>query len=378
MARSTWGTIVEKKKGPDGIYLIRYTVGGKKKSETVRGTLSDAERRRAELRIKYEGGIGENPVLCVFWDTVYHPWIKSNLAPKTVEGYEQKYYHDIEPEFGLCAMDEVRPRKVQQWIDTMPPSTARHAKAVLSSIFAYAFANEYTDDNPVARRYKMPKKSKAVRPRTKDVMPSSDADEVAALGFGEPWEAPFILSRFGGASRYEATGVQAPDVRMEGRYAVVKVRRGVHRVTVRDDDGGRHSEVVVTDELKNEFRCRELVVEPPHSFRLFAIAQQAQSEADANGWKDAWLCGDGLGGVMCPNSMAQAYRRWFSTHTVPYVPFGNLRNSYATDMLSSGVDGSMVSKMIGNNERSTTEKHYERPGAADFIAAIEASRHGNL
>ena len=86
MARSTWGSILEKKKGPDGIYLLRYTVNGKAKSETVRGSRSDADRRLAELRIKYEGGIGENPVLCVFWDIVYHPWLKSNLAPKTVDG----------------------------------------------------------------------------------------------------------------------------------------------------------------------------------------------------------------------------------------------------------------------------------------------------
>lgn len=86
MARSTWGTIVEKKKGPDGIYLLRYTVGGRKKSETVRGTRSDADRRMAELRVKYEGGIGENPVLGVFWDTVFHPWIIENLAPRPSRG----------------------------------------------------------------------------------------------------------------------------------------------------------------------------------------------------------------------------------------------------------------------------------------------------
>lgn len=374
MARSTWGSILEKKKGPDGIYLLRYTVNGKAKSETVRGSRSDADRRLAELRIKYEGGIGENPVLCVFWDIVYHPWLKSNLAPKTVEGYEQKYYHDIEPEFGLDAMDEIRPRRIQKWIDSMPPSTARHAKAVFSSIFSYAFANEYVDDDPLARRYRMPKKSDTDRARSKAVMPRQDADEVAALCHGEPWEAPFILSRFGGASRHEAVGVQAPDVRMEGAYAVVFLHRGVHRVSKIGDDGSKYSEVVVTDDLKNEFRYRELVVEPPHSFRLWSIAQKAQAEAEANGWDDAWLCGDGLGWVMCPNAMAQSFRRWFSTCRVSYVPFGNLRNSYATDMLSRGVDGSMVSKMIGNNERSTTEKHYERPCAADFIAAIESSR----
>lgn len=364
MARSTWGSKRRKGNG----WELRFTVGGKPDSEMFYGTAKEADRRLADLRVKYEGVDGAGRLTVgQFWDNRYHDEIVATLSETTVYGYEQKYYHDIAPEFADDPMDGVRPRKVQDWLMTMPPTTARHARAVFSAMFSRAFALELVDDNPLQRRYLMPK-GKTGNERDDATFTEGELRQIAEACEGEAFEAPFIMSGFGGASKSEAMGVQAPDVSRIGDYAVVTPKRSVHRVG---------AEIVVRDEdstgspLKNDFRERDIVIEPPHSFRLLDLASAAQAEADANGWDEAWLCGDGFGGVMCPNVMSQAFRRWFCDQPLVYHPFGNLRNSHSTMMLSRGIDGSMVAKMEGHATRGTTEKHYERPKAAEFIEAIE-------
>ncbi len=358
MARSTWGSVRQRSKG---VWEVRYHANGKRRSKVVRGTKRDAERVLADLRVKHEGmGTNGCPTVKQFWEHTYHEEISSLLSPTTVSGYEQKYRHDIEPEFGDDIMSEVRPRRIQEWLSTMPPATARHAKAVFSAMFSRAFALELIDDNPVQRRYVMPK-GNAARKRDDETFSEEELRGIAERCQGEPWEAPFIVSAFGCTSRHEAMGVRAEDVTDIEGYAVIDLKRGVHRVD---------SDVVVRDELKNEFRPRPAVVPPPYSRRLFELASQAQAEADANGWPEAWLCGNGFGGVMCPNTMAQAFRRWFCDQPLVYHPFGNLRNSCATIRLTKGIDGSMVAKMLGNEERGTSERHYERPKAREFIEAL--------
>lgn len=357
MARSSWGSVRRKAKG---IWEVRYPVNGTRRSVTIRGTKKDAERMLADLRIKHEG-MTECPTVKQFWNHTYHDEIKSLLSPTTVNGYEQKYYHDIEPEFGDEIMAEVRPRHIQEWISTMPAATARHAKAVFSAMFSRAFALELVDDNPIQRRYVMPKRDTSKK-QDEGLFSEDELKQIAENCQGECWEAPFLISGFGCTSRHEAMGVRSEDISNIEGYAVIDLKRGVHRVG---------SSVIVRDELKNEFRPRPAVVPPPYSNRLFDLASQAQAEADANGWEHAWLCDDGFGNVMCPNVMAQSFRRWFCDQPLKYHPFKNLRNSASTIRLTKGIDGSMVAKMLGNEERGTTEKHYERPKAREFIEAMD-------
>ncbi len=233
--RSTWGS---KRKRGDA-WQLRYNVNGKLRTETFRGTAKEADRRLADLRVKYEG-TEYSMTVRQFWETRYHQEIIDNLSATTVSGYEQKYRHDIEPVFGDDVMTEVRPRKVQEWLTKLPPSTARHAKAVFSAMFSRAFALELVDDNPIQRRYIMPKADKS-KEQDKEVYTESELQQIAYLCVGEPWEAPFLFSAFGGASRYEAMGVQAQDIENIDGYAVVHLKRGVHRVKGSKGSGGRAS-----------------------------------------------------------------------------------------------------------------------------------------
>lgn len=357
MAKSTWGT--KREKSP-GCWELRYTVDGKRRSETFRGTRAQADRRLAELRIRLDDPSRvKSMTLAQFWDCVYHDEIRAGLAPSTVAGYEQVWRGSIRPAFGDRDMGAIRPRDIQRWLDGMTFGSARHARAVLSAMLSRAFALELVDDNPAQRRFVMPKAAKEGAQRTRDVYDEYELESVFMACRGEVWEAAFILSAFGGASRSEAMSPRVAEVgfvELDGEtYAAVPIKRSVQRLK---------GEVVVSDRPKNEHRERTVIVPPPYSLRLRAIVRECEGRGDV------WLTDDGFGYPMCPNNMASCYKRWFIGRPLRYIPFSNLRNAYGTIMHARGVDLSMVAKLMGHAQPGTTYRHYDRPSTEQLIQAV--------
>ena len=347
--RSTWGSI--RKRGKES-WEIRYPVGPKSRSETIRGSRSDAERRLAELRIEYEGATPDMTI-SEFWDGVYYPDIQKHLAPSTVVGYRRKYQRHILPKFGGMRLDELRPKDVQAWLLEMTKENARHCKVVLSAMYRCAMANDLADDNVADRNFRIPKSEE--RPRTKEVYTLEQLDAIFEACRGELWEAIFILSAYGGALRSEAMGVRVGEVENRDGFAVVPIVRNVQRL-----DG----EVRVIENTKTEARGTDLVIPPPYSSRLFEI----QAEALENG--DTWLTDNGFGAPNCPERMAKAYERWFQHQSLRYIPFGNLRNAYSTALHNLEIEDSTVAKLMRHSNLSTDFRHYNRLSTDDKIEAL--------
>lgn len=367
MARSTWGSIRMKSKG---VWEIRYDVpsDGKRRqrSETVRGTKSEAERRLAERRVEFEGA-GPDMTLDQFWQTVYWPSC-ADLAPSTKVSYRRTYNHSIKPVFGETPLRKIGPKAIQKWIDGMTYGAARNSRAVLRSILSRAVTEELAESNAAMARFKLPKR----KPENMKVDVNEsvfDKDELDAVFRdceGEPFEAPFILAAFGGARREEACGVRAAEVEFEeldgvGLFAVVPIVRGVQHL-----DG----DIVVSD-VKTPKSERWLVVPPPYSDRLRALCSEVFERGEE------WLVEDGFGNLMSPNTMAMAYKRWFLGKPYRYVPFSNLRNSYATVMHALGVDLAMVQKLMGHTQLSTTFSFYDRPGRKEFVQVVGDAVRGS-
>lgn len=360
MARSTWGSIRAKSKG---IWELRYDISAKDKrvqrSETVRGTKAKAERRLAELRVEHEG-IGPDATLSQFWDDVYWPSCEE-LAPATKVSYKRSYNHAIKPAFGDMPLRKIGPKAIQRWIDGMTYGAARNSRAVLRSILSRAVTEELVESNAAMARFRLPrKKPENMKVRVNDgVFDKNELDIVFQNCTGEAFEAPFILAAFGGARREEACGVRACEVEFEeldesGLFAVVPIVRGVQHL-----DG----EIVIVD-VKTPESERWLVIPPPYAQRLQELC------GDVEGRGEEWLIEDGFGNLMSPNTMSMAYKRWFLGRPYRYVPFSNLRNSYATVMHALGVDLEMVQKLMGHTQLSTTFKHYDRPGRKEFVKVV--------
>ena len=348
-ARSAWGSIRPRGKG---VWQIRYTVGGRPASETVRGTKRDAERRRAELWVKY--GDKEAPMdLLEFWVGTYEPWMRETLAPKTCENYLSIWKAHILPEFGHVTLRDIRSSDVQRWLLEKTHATARHAKAALSSILSRALVLDLVDDNVAQRRFQMPSKDTSRRV-DKSVYKKHELEEIAAACKGEMWEG-FLLAAFGGGQRSEVCGVRLDEIEEVDGYAVAPVNRSVHYA---------EREVKIKDSAKNEYRETFLIVAPPHSGRVFEIRDEGLSRGDE------WLCDDGFGNPTNPAWVSEAYKRWFATQPYKYLPFLNLRPSYATWMRDEGHNADDVSSLMRHASTDMLKKVYDRPDAKGLIKRI--------
>lgn len=350
--RSSWGSI--RKRGR-GVWQIRYTVGGERKYMTVRGTKKDAEKRKAELWLEY--GDKEAPMsLTEFYESKFRPWMESELAPKTVESYESQWRNHIKCEFGDLMLNDIRPRLIQDWLLTMTYSVAQHAKVALSSIMSRAFALELVDDNPVHRRFQMPDKETSAK-RNEDVYSHDELDEIAQACRGELWEMCFLLAAFGGGTRSEVCGIKLEEIYETDGCAVAPIKRGVHYV---------NNGVEIRNHGKNEYREEFIVVTPPHSERLLSLVNEAIKAGDV------WACDDGFGDPMNPMTMAQNYQRWFSRQPFRYIPFMNLRPSYATWMRDEGYSVDDVQRLLRHSTDAMLKRVYDRPRAHTLVKSLMA------
>lgn len=354
MTRSSWGSI---RKVRQGAYLLRYPLPpdpatGKRRqgAETVHGTKADASRRLAQLRL--EQGNGKLGCITVgeCWDRHFARHHMPTLAPSTQRGYANAYHANIEPAFGFVPLDKVGRADIQRWLDGMTYGAARGSLAVLRTLYTYAVGAELTDHDETHRKYRMPKA--AGSRRVSDAV-HTEAELVGILRQceGEPWEGAFILSAFGGLRREEAFGMRWEDIDFADGYAVVHVRRGVQFI------GGQAVEV----KPKTEGSERDAVVPAPYSARLKELFWETIG--------DTWLA-EPYGTPPNPDAGAAAYRRWHISKPIQYVPWKNLRNSYATMLHARGIDLATVARLLGHTTPTTTYKHYDRPSAEQLAQAV--------
>lgn len=362
--RSTWGSI---RKKPNGRYEIRYTTSGKQRSTVVHGTKRDAERKLAELRVKYDTGSDDADSFTsigAFAESVFFPECErrvedGSMSKTTFKSYKQHYESSIKEPLGDTPLNELKARHVQSWLDGMTKGKASKAKSVLHNIMSRAVTLEYIDSHPVGRRYIMPSKTLPSK-RTTDIYHADELNEIFEECRGEFWEPCFIMGAFGGGQRAEVLGSKPSEVefvKADGStFALVPIKRGVHLI-----DG----EVVVENHAKNELRESQLIIEEPYSIRLEEIVEELIEDGSE------WFVDDGFGSPCNPEAMTRAYKKWLSESSHRFIPFSNLRNSYSTMLHARGYSDDLVKKLMRHSSASKVDYlHYNRPNVDDLISGM--------
>lgn len=342
--RSSWGNVREV--GAD-TWEVRWTAGGKRHSERIHGTRKDADRRLAELRLRYEGDLGDgaSATFGMFWDAVYEPHL-ADLKPSTARGYRSLWRARIEPAWGDVEMESVRPRDIQRWLLSLPAGVAPNAKSLMGSIYSLAVVEGVVESNPMRNRYRMPRDDGSGRRENSDVLGRDELEDIYMRCEGEWWRPLYVLAAFGGLRRAECCGTRMEDVSGMDGWAVVEVRRGIQFI-----DG----ELIEVPPKTGE---RVALVEPAHAGLLLEHAGE-----------DGWLVDD-LGCPPNPDRLSASWRRWLSDQPVRGVPWRNLRNSYATMMAAEGHSAELVSKLLGHSQ-AVDYSHYNRPDASALIRGME-------
>lgn len=355
--RSSWGSIERYK---PGVYQIRYPLPpdpdtGKRRQgfETLHGTKAEATARLAQLRMLHDKRQASSRMtVSMLWETRYLQHIQ-RLAKSTVRGYVSAYNAHIAPAFGSWDLERLTKRDVQEWLDGMSYGAAKSCFAVLRAMYSFAEDEELTDNGVMRKRYSMPDAKKPARKVNTAVHTEEELRSILQAAKGEPWEGAYILSAFGGMRRSEAFGVRWEDVEfLEGGCAIVHVRRGVQLL-------GGEVQIVPTKTERSE---RDVAIPSPYADRLRRLFLESLGTV--------YVCDDGHGGPANPERMSDAYRRWHMGKPFPYVPWKNLRNSYATMLHARGVDLADVARLLGHTTPVITYQHYDRPSAEQLASIV--------
>jgi integrase len=93
------------------------------------------------------------PTVVEFWDNTYLPFIKNNLKPSTLLGYQQIWNQHLKNHFGTTLLNNYRTPMMSNFLTslakTLRPRTLNHIKWFASAIFAHAVATGNCETNPI-------------------------------------------------------------------------------------------------------------------------------------------------------------------------------------------------------------------------------------
>ncbi len=337
----------------------------KRRTETVRGTRREAERRMAEIR----AGLDENrrhrlrhvPTVAEAYERWWLPdadekLAGGRLAKSTYACRMSSWRRYVQPKWGGAKVNEIDPLEVQSWLATMTKKPASDALMLLRQVLDSCLVYGLVDENVARRPYKMPQNQES---RSDGAYTLAELDRIAQAAQGSPVEAAMLLSMFGSARTGEALGVRLDEVwRAEHDGVRMTVCSCVRRV----DQNGR---VGADGALKTAQSVRPLVVPEPWGDRLWEIAEAAR----ANG--EVWLCDDGGGSPLKQTFYVSEWRKAVDAAGLPAKQPRAARRSWETYMRwDMEVDASKVEQMMGHKLPGVTGAHYDKPTAQMFVQAV--------
>ncbi len=350
-------------------YRLRWwadTPGGRRrKTEIVRGTRREAERRMAEIR----AGLDENrrhrlrhvPTVAEAFEQWWLPdadekLADGRLAQNTYKCRMSKWRRYLRPRWGEVKANEIDPLEVQEWLATMTKKPAADSLALLRQILDLCLIYGVVEDNVARRPYRMPQ---AQQSRADGAYTLAELDRIAQAAEGSPCEAAMIVSMFGGARTGEALGIKLDEVeRDEYEGLPLTVARCVRQVYA---DGT----VSADGALKTPQSVRALVVPPPWGDRLWELAERARAAGEAR------LTDNGVGSPIRQTAYVSEWRRAVEKAGVPVKQPRAARRSWETFMRwDMEVDPSKLEQMMGHALPGVTGAHYDKPTARMFVQAV--------
>ena len=253
------------------------------------------------------------------------------LRECTRAGYASAYRLHIAPALGGMGLGEVTPAVLDGWLAGFASAgAARKSWALLRSILRLAVRRGYLEADPTIRVERVPGRG-YYEPQ---VLSAGQARAVLRGFYGHELEAWVICSLCAGLRRCESVGLEWADIDL--RAGTITVRRSVQWV-----DG---HETVTPPKTP---QSRRTVALP-----RFAVQRLRQLKRGKTGR---------IVGELNANQVARRYASWCKRQRLPYVPPRNLRHSWGTIAVASGVDISLIARQLGHADISTTARYYLKP-----------------
>jgi integrase len=179
-----------------------------------------------------------------FWETIYLPFITSNLKHSTVWGYKQVWQQHLKNHFGNTLLNEYKTFTMSLFITSLArslkPRTINTVKCLASGIFAHAVASGHCESNPIRDAKVLGKTLE--NGETKSYTLDEAVQIINALVDHVDCQLIMALAFFAGLRKGEIQGLQWEDIEEDclhvkrafgrGEVGTPKSRRSVRMVPV--------------------------------------------------------------------------------------------------------------------------------------------------
>jgi len=149
-----------------------------------------------------------------FWDTVYLPFITTNLKPSTVQGYTQIWNQHLKTHFAQQLLSNYKTSVfsllITQLAKRLRPRTVQHVKFLASALFAHAVAIGSCETNPI--RDAMVLGKTLPNGETESYTLEEIENVISALVDHPMCQLIMALSYFAGLRKGEIAGLQWGDI----------------------------------------------------------------------------------------------------------------------------------------------------------------------
>ena len=363
------GHIVKRYKNSYTIVLNLGTdpATGKRKQQwvSVKGNKKEAENRLAELLHQLDNGIFVKPTNTTLREYLER-WLKdyceSNLAPRTVEGYENIVRHHLIPSLGQIYLTQLKPQHIQHVYSEKLAAgfshrTVRYIHTTLRKSLQNALKMGMIARNP-ADAVEPPK----VHHHEMKTMNESDIHIFLEFAKSTIYYPLFYLSLFTGMRRSELLALRWCDVDL--LLCHVSVTRTLHRL----QDGS-----IIIRQPKTEKGRRLLSLSPSTAIVLAEHRQQQEQLRQSIGLTlkedDFVFCHEDRSPLL-PNTVSHAWAKLASKVGLKGVRLHDARHSHASLMLKQGVHPKIVQERLGHASIQITLDTYSHvaPGLQQAAA----------
>lgn len=284
---------------------------------------------------------------------------KPNIKPHVYERKMAAFKNYVVPYFGKIKISAIKPMDIQDWqnrlLTTLTPSSAQKYRSIFYNILQDAFINEIIVKNPMqlVKAPKQKSKQNSLFDEEEDVMPFNNAEIKLILEDNQLFEHNknfYKLMLFTGMRPGEAVALRWQDILFDKKQIKIMQTR------VAGKDG--------TPKTMSSMRYVDIL---PQTLEVL------QSQQKLTGDKEYLFYTRSGKRYFSHDTLAASFKRLLTRNKIKERVLYNLRHTFASQMISQGVDIVWVSKTLGHKDVSITLSTYTK-----FIQEDEATRFQKL